>query len=58
MHPSIGGKLASRSCSIAMQVARHDVPEDLWVAFLGKVVDLTSLVLANPGTSRLLTCGA
>lgn len=31
------------------QVARHDVPEDLWVAFLGKVVDLTSLVLANPG---------
>lgn len=31
------------------QVAQHTVPEDLWLAFLGRVVDLTALVQANPG---------
>ena len=33
-----------------IQVSQHTVPEDLWLAFLGKVVNLTALVQANPGT--------
>jgi hypothetical protein len=39
-----------------MQVARHDIPEDLWLAFLGKVVNLTSLVLENPGAGVAASC--
>jgi hypothetical protein len=37
-------------------VARHDIPEDLWLAFLGKVVNLTSLVLENPGAGVAASC--
>ena len=37
------------------EVAAHNAPDDLWVSFLGKVVDLTSLAKqhAGPGRSKM-----
>ena len=31
------------------EVALHNTPHDLWVSFLGKVYDLSELVLQNKG---------
>jgi len=40
------------------QLAKHNTPEDLWVAIRGKVYDLTTYQNRHPGGFRLLRLGA
>jgi cytochrome b involved in lipid metabolism len=35
------------------EVALHNTPSDLWVSFLGKVYDLTELILQNKGNELI-----
>lgn len=39
------------------EVAQHNVPEDLWVSYLGSVYDLTPLALKYKGKGRALGQG-
>lgn len=38
----------------ATEVAKHNVEEDCWVSFLGKVFDLTPLLAQNKGSFSCL----
>jgi len=53
------GALAKESVHITWEeLAKHNTPEDLWVAIRGKVYNLTSYQQRHPGGSQFLRLGA